>query len=812
MTDTIFAWSQTAASNANADASINWAEFQNPDTVNDSARQMMKRVADLLASSAPKQTSTGTATAYVVTSPAAGATLRDGESVTFIPHLSNTTACTLQVAGRAAKPWRPKSGVEFGADNILAGVPVTAYYKLSTDEWISPGTGYYVTALASGVALQSITARLPQIGDLVVSYAPSPGPGRIRLGETTQSILKLSYPELNSYLSGISYPWGSTATHFNIPPAAGYFLRFAATSAAVDTGGARTAGSLQTDQNKTAAIPSTGLSASSASSSTSTVSGGTFGGSGSSSWGSDGGGLSGPTSPSSIVVSTTTTTTTTLSGSATLPGGDEVRTKNVAFHLDIVAATALSAAQVAVFGFPFQWDTGTANANPGAGRVRGNNTTLASVTTIYISKTDGWGVDLSVLLGALAKGNQIILSRVGAQANRIVATMTNPAVASTDYYQLPVSLTVAAGSFALNDQIAFEFGNPGINVTPGTVTTGAPGSSVAINITEPTQSNFVIDFTIPRGDTGASGTGAGNVVGPGSSAANAIAAFDGTTGTILKEAPAGSVGGSLLASDAVSTAKIANDAVTEVKIAAAAVTTGKIANDAVSYPKMQNASANVVITRAAGTAGDLGETALAASQLLGRGATGDIAPISLGSGLAMSGTSLSATVSPALVLIETKTLSNVATADFETGLDDTYDDYLFRFDLSPATDNATLFMRVKAGGSYQTTGYKCGVFGVTNNPAHASVSSTTALQVTFAGVGNASGRSCNGEINFSNPEVAKHVLFNWRSSGYRSDNFTETAIGCGCYDDTLAVTGIRFLFSTGNIASGRITLYGIKKS
>ena len=67
-----------------------------------------------------------------------------------------------------------------------------------------------------------------------------------------------------------------------------------------------------------------------------------------------------------------------------------------------------------------------------------------------------------------------------------------------------------------------------------------------------------------------------------------------------------------------------------------------IANDAVTYAKMQNASANVVLTRAAGSSGDIGETALAASELLGRGNSGDVAPITLGTNLSMTGTTLNA--------------------------------------------------------------------------------------------------------------------------------------------------------------------------
>ena len=67
-----------------------------------------------------------------------------------------------------------------------------------------------------------------------------------------------------------------------------------------------------------------------------------------------------------------------------------------------------------------------------------------------------------------------------------------------------------------------------------------------------------------------------------------------------------------------------------------------IAADAVTYAKMQNAAAgNVVLARAAATSGDFSEVAVGASQLLGRGSTGDVAAITLGSGLSMSGTTLS---------------------------------------------------------------------------------------------------------------------------------------------------------------------------
>jgi hypothetical protein len=71
--------------------------------------------------------------------------------------------------------------------------------------------------------------------------------------------------------------------------------------------------------------------------------------------------------------------------------------------------------------------------------------------------------------------------------------------------------------------------------------------------------------------------------------------------------------------------------------------TWTIDNDVVTFAKLQNVTANSVVARAAGTDGDASAVTLAASQLLGRGSTGDVAAITLGSGLSMTGTTLAAT-------------------------------------------------------------------------------------------------------------------------------------------------------------------------
>lgn len=125
-----WSWSRTAASNATADTTINFAEGQSPSSLNDSNRSMMARLADWRDDISGTITTGGTAAAYSLTSNQGFDTLAhmSGAMVAFIPHATNTGTCTLNVDGLGAKALRSAPSVELAAGVLVQGAPYVATY------------------------------------------------------------------------------------------------------------------------------------------------------------------------------------------------------------------------------------------------------------------------------------------------------------------------------------------------------------------------------------------------------------------------------------------------------------------------------------------------------------------------------------------------------------------------------------------------------------------------------------------------------------------------------------------------------------
>ena len=178
-----------------------------------------------------------------------------------------------------------------------------------------------------------------------------------------------------------------------------------------------------------------------------------------------------------------------------------------------------------------------------------------------------------------------------------------------------------------------------------------------------------------------------------------------------------------------------------------------------------------------------------------------------------------------LILLSTQTASSSATISFTTGLDSTYDEYIFKFiNIHPATnDKSFQFNMSTDGGSNYNVTKTTTCFVTEHDEADTSTSlayntfndlaQSTAFQGLSGGIGNLNDESCSGTLTLFNPSsttYVKHFIANLNTYEHADVSRGEFFAGYG--NTTSAVNAIQFKMSSGNIDDGIIKLYGVKKS
>lgn len=373
------------------------------------------------------------------------------------------------------------------------------------------------------------------VGDVKISSAATPDAGFIRLAETEQSLLKADYPDLTAWCAAQGYPWGSTSTTFDIPRAAGYFLRFAATSSSIDTAGARVAGSIQGDQYAAHTHANTASASTSVShNANANYTPGTISGSG----------VSTPaivhSSGASITASTTVTLTNASSGT-----GTETRAKNVAFHADMLAVPALvSAGLVGAAGLAYRFNSTTSGASVTTGTLAFNNATLTSATALYVYETDANSTNLAGVLQGIPTGSLFYMAKVGAPANWIAATVSSTATDAGSYDSFTLSSVQTGGTISNGDLLTVTVMRAGVAGAAGEA--GAAGvdgaTAIYVQSSAPSVNNGALWIRTTDGevfkciagswtDQGYTTNGATGATG----SAGAGVPTGGTTGQVLKK-------------------------------------------------------------------------------------------------------------------------------------------------------------------------------------------------------------------------------------------------------------------------------------
>jgi len=186
-------------------------------------------------------------------------------------------------------------------------------------------------------------------------------------------------------------------------------------------------------------------------------------------------------------------------------------------------------------------------------------------------------------------------------------------------------------------------------------------------------------------------------------------------------------------------------------------------------------------------------------------------------------TSLPASISGGgMTLISTQTASSSSTISFTSGIDSTYDEYVFKFyDIHPATNDVTFQVNFRDGGTdYDATKTTTNFFaahyendsgtGFAYRTGNDVAQGTGVAQLAPASIGNGNDESVSGSMTLFNPSSTTFVKhFISVCNAYNASDLSNQEFCAGYCNVTTAIDGVQFSFSSGNIDSGVIKLYGI---
>jgi len=170
----------------------------------------------------------------------------------------------------------------------------------------------------------------------------------------------------------------------------------------------------------------------------------------------------------------------------------------------------------------------------------------------------------------------------------------------------------------------------------------------------------------------------------------------------------------------------------------------------------------------------------------------------------------------ALVFISSQTVSSaVASVDFTSGISSTYDDYQIIFE-NFASSSSTAYLQFFL---YQSGAFATQYTGVTTVALDGSTNNYVFVTQSFIGqnAGGSPTTATNWRGNFmlsnANSTTARRPAIMGNMSGLgNSVSQNSLTMFIGASNTAAVVTGFRIAYSTGNIATGTVRLYGIAKS
>jgi microcystin-dependent protein len=221
-------WSTVASSNGSADPQINYREGMPPSAVNDSARAMMAAIAGYRDDISGALATTGTASAYLVTTnQGLPNPPTDGQLLAITVNVTNGIAPTLSADGGGTFAIQSSAGVAIPAGILVAGSPYSLTFSLTNNAWLL--RDFYPSPL-----IVPVGAMMP--------YTGSTAPNSNFILPFGQCISRTTYA---AYFAQVSTTFGSCdgSTTFAVPDVRGRVL------AGLDNLGGSAAGRIVTTMN-----------------------------------------------------------------------------------------------------------------------------------------------------------------------------------------------------------------------------------------------------------------------------------------------------------------------------------------------------------------------------------------------------------------------------------------------------------------------------------------------------------------------------------------------------------------------------------
>lgn len=197
-----------------------------------------------------------------------------------------------------------------------------------------------------------------------------------------------------------------------------------------------------------------------------------------------------------------------------------------------------------------------------------------------------------------------------------------------------------------------------------------------------------------------------------------------------------------------------------------------------------------------------------------------MAVVSNGTTLISGGALDSAVPTGSLILLSTQTASASASISFTSGIDSTYDSYVFKLiNIHPQNDIVDFKLSFTTDGTNFNATQTSTYFG----SYHAESDAYSGLeyyagedvaQSSSAGIGDNLGadndQSFSGILTLFNPSSTTFVKHWICRNNFAEANAVNSSFQAGYVNTTSAVTGVRFQMVSGNIDDGIIKMYGVK--